>query len=143
MPEDLFNALSRRERQILQALYRNGPSSIQDIRSELPDAPSAGAVRTLVRGLIRERLVRVRSDGVRNIYAPVLDQRTAGRKAIAHLVQTFFDGSVRRAAAALFDEDELARMSEEEIARCRALLEPESPEGTSRPRDGGPSDGIE
>ena len=116
MPRLVGSALSRREAQILEILYRRGRASVADLRAELPDAPSASAVRKLLDILERRGHVRHESDGTRHLFTPVVTLARARRSALRQLLDTFFGGSAEGAMVALLD---LAggRISEEALER--------------------------
>jgi BlaI family penicillinase repressor len=112
-------ALSRRERQILDVLYRRGPSAAADIQAGIPNGPSYSAVRALLRILEQKGHLRHQEQGTRYVYAPKVPRDAARRSALVHLMQTFFDGSPEQAMAALLDvsardlsQDGLDRMAE-------------------------------
>jgi predicted transcriptional regulator len=106
--------LSRRDRQILDVLYRRGRATAADIRKALPDPPSYSAVRALLRILEAKGHVRHEQHGPRYIFVPTLPREAAKRSALRHLVNTFFEGSASQVMAALFemsaDKAELARL---------------------------------
>src|SRR5690242_15432697 len=85
---------SRREREIMDALYRAGKASAAEIRDTLTDPPSYTAIRTLLTILEKKGHVRHRSDGMRYIYEPAVAREQMGRRAIGSVMQTFFDNSV-------------------------------------------------
>ena len=93
--------LSRRERQIMDILYRHGRAPASVVREELPGDPSSSTVRTQLRILEQKGHVRHEEVGLRYVYRPVTPRRTARRSALRHLVETFFDGSAEQAVAAL------------------------------------------
>ncbi len=97
------DGLTRRERQILDVLYRDGPSSAGEVCARLADAPSETAMRTLLRILEDKGHVRHERVGRRHVYAPTLRRESAQRSAMRHVVATFFGGAVRDAVAALLD----------------------------------------
>jgi predicted transcriptional regulator len=115
--------LSRREREILDILYRAGRATAAEVQEQLPRSPSYSAVRSLLRILEGKGHIRHEQDGPRYVYTPTLERDTAQRSALRHLIQTFFDGSINQAVAALLSEprdkvspdewDELARMIEQ------------------------------
>jgi BlaI family penicillinase repressor len=112
--------LSRRERQIMDVLYRRGNATAAEVREGLPDAPSATAVRTLLRILEEKGQVTHRVDGVRHVYRPTMPREDARASVIDHLVRTFFGGSKAQAVAALLgDEDELTAP---ELTRLAAMI---------------------
>lgn len=111
---------SRRERQLLDALYRIGPASVADVRAALDDPPSYSSVRTLLGVMVDKGHLTHRRDGTRYIYSPVQPVEEAGRSALSKLVQTFFGGSVRGAVSALLDTEDVDEQTLEELA---ALVE--------------------
>ena len=113
--------LGRRERQILEAVYRLGRASVSDVRAELPDPPSYSAVRGMLNLLEEKGHLRHVAEGLRYVYLPVIDQQHARRSAMAHVVRTFFSGAPAEAATALFDLDDHA-WSREELEQLSALV---------------------
>lgn len=101
-------ALSRRQRQVLDALYRLESATVSDLRQELPGDLSYSAVRAVLRTLDEKGLVRHRQRGPRYVYSPRIPADRARRSALDHLVRTFFDGSVEEAAVALLDMSDSA-----------------------------------
>ena len=95
--------LSRRERQIMDVLYRRGRATAAEVLDGIPDAPSYSAVRALLKILEDKGHVRHQSDGPRYVYTPVVARDQAKRSALRHVVQTFFDGSASQVMAALFE----------------------------------------
>ncbi len=93
--------LGRRERQIVEAIYRLGRATVGEVLAELPDPPSYSAVRAMLGKLERKGYVRHVEDGPRYLYLPSVSTERARRTAMQHLVNTFFQGSVESAAAAL------------------------------------------
>jgi predicted transcriptional regulator len=119
MSKSLIAGLSRRERQIMDLLFRRGRATAAEVQRELPEAPGYSAVRALLRILEDKGHVRHEQDGPRYVYVPRHDLRKARQSALRHVVQTFFDGSTEQAMAALIDAngraltgDELRRMAE-------------------------------
>src|SRR5512134_2808545 len=94
-------ALTRRERQIMDALYALGRATAAQVLERIPDPPSYSAIRALLRILEEKGHVRHEQDGPRYVYLPVVGARAAQKNAVAHLVRTFFQGSPERAVAAL------------------------------------------
>lgn len=99
-------ALARREREIMDVVYRLGGATSRQIRDELRDPPHPAAVRTLLRILESKGQLRHTKDGQRHVYVPTTPRRVAQRSAVKHLLSTFFDGSRAAAVAALLDEDD-------------------------------------
>ena len=114
--------LSRRERQIVDALFRLGRGSAAEVRAELPDPPSYSAVRALLRILEEKGHVRHEQDGPRYVYMPTVARENAKRSALRHLVQTFFEGSATQAISALLDSSS-SKLSDAELERLAHMLE--------------------
>ena len=117
-------ALSRRERQILDVIYALGRATAAEVLERLPDAPTYTTVRGLLRVLEQTGHVRHEEDGGRYVYFPTVTRQRAAKTALRHVVRTFFDDSPSRAMAALLgaqrevSDDEIARL-EELIAKAR------------------------
>ena len=120
--------LSRRERQILDILYRRGRATAAEVRAELPDPPSYSAVRGALSALERKGHARHEEEALRYVFAPVLPRQRARRSALRHLLATFFEGSVEQAVASLLDASS-SRLSEEELNRLAKLIEKARKEG--------------
>lgn len=120
--------LSRRERQMMDILYRRGRASAAEIHAELPDAPSYSAVRATLRILEDKGHVRHVGDGLKYVYVPTVARKQATRSALSHLVDTFFGGSAERAVVALLDSS-AASLSAEELDRIAELVERTRKEG--------------
>ena len=103
MKEDIGTQLGRRERQIVEVLYRLGKASVAEVLAELPDPPSYSAVRGMLALLEDKGHVRHKRDGMRYIYMPPVAPAKARRSALRQLVSTFFEGSPTAAAAALLE----------------------------------------
>jgi BlaI family transcriptional regulator, penicillinase repressor len=108
---------SRRERQILDILYRRGRATAAEVQAELPDAPGYSAVRTLLTLLERKGWARHEAEGPRYVYLPTVPAHKARRHALAQVVATFFGGSRASAAAALLEAGELKQAELDELAR--------------------------
>jgi predicted transcriptional regulator len=113
--------LSRRERQIMEIVYRRGNVTAAEVHAELPDAPSYSAVRALLRVLEEKGHLRHRQDGPRYVYSAIVPRERARRSALQRLVGTFFAGSVTDAVAALL-ELEPGKLDDAELARLEALV---------------------
>ncbi|KPK79470.1 MAG: CopY family transcriptional regulator [Gemmatimonas sp. SM23_52] len=124
---DLSN-LGRRERQIVEALYRLGRASVHDVLGELPDPPSYSAVRAMLGKLEQKGYVTHEQQGPRYVYLPVVSTARARRRALRHLVDTFFEGSAERAALALFQLSD-AEISDEALERLAELVRRAEQEG--------------
>ena len=128
MPRKTAPHLSRRERQIMDILYKAGKASAADVRAALPQPPSDSAVRTLLRILEDKGHVRHELDGPRYVYIPTVRRDTAKRSALKHVVNTFFDGSASQVMAALF-EISPRDLGDDELARLRQLIDAAKKEG--------------
>lgn len=124
---DLSN-LGRRERQIVEALYRLGRASVHDVLGELPDPPSYSAVRAMLGKLEQKGYVTHEQEGARYVYLPVVSTERARRRALRHLVDTFFEGSAERAALALIQLSD-AEISDEALERLAELVRRAEQEG--------------
>jgi predicted transcriptional regulator len=113
--------LTRRESQIMEILHRRQRATVEEIRSELPDAPTPSSVRKLLDIMIERRLLGREYDGPRFVYFPAATREDASRSALKQLMQTFFDNSPSSAMAALLDVAE-GPLSEAEYKRLSALL---------------------
>jgi len=113
--------LSRRERQILDVLYRRRSASVAEVRQALPDPPSYSAVRALLRILEEKGHARHEEKDMRYVYLPALPRERARRSALRHLLETFFEGSTEQAVAALLDRS-TARLTPEELDRISVLI---------------------
>src|SRR5262249_355376 len=121
MAKPLHTVLSRRERQIIDILYRRGRATAAEVMADLPGDPSYSTVRTQLRVLEEKGHVRHEDDGQRYVYSPAPPRGPGRRSALKHLVETFFDGSVEQAVAALLGGD-AARLSEDELERIAELI---------------------
>ena len=120
--------LSRRERQILDFLFRVGRGTAADVLGGIPDPPSYSAVRAMLRILEEKGHVRHEEEGRAYVYLPTTRKETARRSALQHMLRTFFDGSADEAMAALLDMKG-ARMSAAELSRIERLIDQAKGEG--------------
>ncbi len=125
--------LTRREAQIMEILHRRRRATVEEIRSELPDAPTPSSVRKLLDIMIDRRLLEREYDGPRFIYFPAATPEDASRSALKQLVRTFFGGSPGSAAAALLDMSGES-LSDEDYRRLSTLIRLKS--GRGRPQGG-------
>ncbi|HEX7797198.1 MAG TPA: BlaI/MecI/CopY family transcriptional regulator [Vicinamibacterales bacterium] len=114
-------ALTRRERQIMDILYRRGRATAAEVMDELTGNPNYSTVRTQLRVLEDKGQVRHEEEGLRYVYSPAVPRRTARKSALRHLVDTFFDGSAEQVVGALLG-GEGARVTDEELARIADLV---------------------
>jgi predicted transcriptional regulator len=122
------DGFSRREREIIEALYRLGKASAAEIREAIPDPPTYTAIRTHLTILENKGHVRHTSDGTRYIYEPAVAREQMGRRAVDSLLTTFFDNSVERAVTALLTRKD-AELSREDLDRLARLIEKARKEG--------------
>ena len=120
MPEK--DTLSRRERQIMDVLYRKGSATAAEVQDNIPEAPSYSAVRALLRILVEKGHVKHSYDGPRYVYAPTVSRPVAQKSALRQLVKTFFDGSTSNAVAALLDMSG-KDLSDSELDRLARMVE--------------------
>lgn len=114
--------LSRRERQIMDALFEAGELSAQDVRAAIPDAPGYSAVRALLAKLVEKKVVNFREDGPRYIYFPVVAQEEARTSALQKLLKTFFAGSTTAAVNALLGMNK-EKLSTEEVIQLQQAID--------------------
>jgi predicted transcriptional regulator len=114
--------LSRRERQIMDVVYRLGKAAVNDVLERLPDPPSYSAVRALMRILEEKGHLKHEQDGPRYVYIPTVPRDAAQGAALSHMVRTFFGGSTEAAVAALLELPEHG-LSENELSRLSHLID--------------------
>jgi len=120
--------LSRRERQIMDILYREGRAAASEVLERLPEPPGYSAVRAMLRVLENKgHLTHVLENG-RYVYRPTLPRERARRSALQNLLQTFFEGSPEKAVAALLSESK-SRLNEDELERLSCLIAEARKEG--------------
>jgi predicted transcriptional regulator len=122
MPDKALHAvLTKRERQIMDRLYRLGRATANEILEGLTGSPSSSTVRTQLRVLESKGYVRHEEHGLRFVYTPTVPRHSARRSALKHLVETFFDGSNAKVVAALLG-GEGSRVTDEELDRIVELI---------------------
>ena len=124
-----LGALSRRERAIMDILFRRGRASAEDVMHDLSGDPSYSTVRTQLRVLEEKGHVRHVEEGRRFVYMPAVARSAARKVALRHVIETFFEGSVERVVAALVG-GEAARLSDDELERIQALVDKAKKDGT-------------
>jgi|SRR5579859_4303645 len=124
------SALSRRERQIMDVLYKAGRATVADVLSGLGGEPHYSTVRAQLRVLEEKGHVRHEEDGSRYVYVPTVPRDVARRSALRHLVETFFDGSTEKVVTALLG-GEAEQISAEELERLAQLIAKSKKEGQS------------
>jgi BlaI family transcriptional regulator, penicillinase repressor len=124
-----LHALTRRERQIMDILYRRGRATAAEVLQDLPGDPHYSTVRTQLRVLEEKGHARHEEEGLRYVYVPAVPRRAARRSALKHLVNTFFDGSTEKVVGALLG-GEGARLSDDELDRIAELVAKARKEGS-------------
>jgi len=120
--------LSKRERQILDVVYRLGEASASDVVARFPDDAGDASIRKLMRVLEEKGYLAHERRGHEYIYRPTVSHREASRSALRHVVEVFFEGSASRAVSALLDPSQ-RRLSDEERAQLEKLIEKAAKEG--------------
>lgn len=128
MPAQKSNPLSRRERQILDVLYKLGQASVADVLSALGGKSHYSTVRAQLRVLEEKGHARHEEHGPRYVYFPAVSRDVARRSALRHLVDTFFEGSAERVVAALLG-GEASRISPDELQRLARMIARSRKEG--------------
>jgi BlaI family penicillinase repressor len=118
---DMHAVLTKRERQIMDRLYRLGRATANEVLDGLPGTPSSSTVRTQLRVLESKGHVRHEEQGLRYIYMPTVSRQSARRSALRHLVETFFDGSNAKVVAALLGGD-ASNITDDELDRIVELV---------------------
>ena len=115
--------LSRRERQIMEIVYRLGEATAAQIHEQIEDPPSYSAIRALLRILVEKQHLLHRADGPRYVYAPVVSRSKARSAALAGVVENFFEGSAVRAAAALLGSAHGKKLTKAELEEITTLID--------------------
>jgi BlaI family penicillinase repressor len=120
-------ALSRREREMMNIIFRNGKATANDVMGEMTEAPSYSAVRATLRVLEQKGHVRHQHDGTRYVYIPTVTREKAGVSALDLLLATFFDGSAANVVATLLERKE--KLTSDELDRLSMLISDARKEG--------------
>src|SRR5688500_16222330 len=115
--------LSRRERQIMEIVYRLGEATAAQIHEQIEDPPSYSAIRALLRILMDKQHLQHRADGPRYVYAPIVSRNKARSAALAGVVDNFFEGSAARAAAALLGSTHGKKLTKAELDEISTLID--------------------
>lgn len=126
--ESYLGSLSRRERQIMEALFQRGEASVAEVRADIANPPSYSAVRATLRVLEEKGRVRHRESDGRYLYEPVIAPERARAAALTHVVRTFFDGSPADAAVALLRMSD-TRLTPNTLDELAAAIERAEREG--------------
>ena len=122
MPKTLHSTLSRRERQIMDILYRLGRATANEVMAELSGEPNYSTVRTQLRVLVNKGHVRHEEQGLRYVYSPTVPRHSVRQSALKHLMETFFEGSAEKMLATLLGTGG-SKLSDEELDRLAELIE--------------------
>ena len=121
--------LARRERQIMDILYRRGRATASEVMDDLSGNPSYSTVRTQLRVMEEKGHVRHEEEGVRYVYVPAIPRHAARKSALKHLVETFFDGSAEQVVAAVLG-GEASHLSDADLERISELIEKARKDGS-------------
>src|SRR3954468_20242279 len=121
--------LTRRERQIMDVLYRAGRATAAEVMAALPGEPNYSTVRTQLRVLEEKGHVQHEEEGLRYVYAPAIPRHAARKSALKHLVETFFDGSAEQVVAAVLG-GEASHLSDADLERISELIEKARKDGS-------------
>ena len=128
VPSPSHNQLARRERQIMEIVYRLGQATAAEALAELPDPPSYSAVRAHLRILEEKGHLRHDQEGTRYVFRPTVARNRARRSALKQVVRTFFEGSAEQAVAALLDMSQ-STLSEDDLDQLSGLIDKARKEG--------------
>ncbi len=131
MAQALHSTLSRRERQIMDILYRLGRATANEVMDALSGEPNYSTVRTQLRVLEGKGHIRHEEQGLRYIYTPIVPRHEIRQSALKHLVDTFFEGSTQKVVAALLGS-EGAQITQDELESIAELVEKVRKKGASR-----------
>ena len=111
--------LSKREQQIMDIIYKEGPCSATEIHKLMPDPPSYSAVRAMLKVLIDKKHLKHKLDGIKYIYSPTVNVEKAKKSALTDVLKTFFEGSAQNAVATLIDmsKDEMGKDDFEALSK--------------------------
>ncbi len=120
--------LGRRERQIMDVIYRLGEASVAEVLEQLPDPPSYSSVRAMLGLLERKGHLKHKREKLRYVYQPTVAREKVRRSALEHLLNTFFQGSPTQAVAALLDSA-AGELSEAELDDLAKIIQQARKEG--------------
>ncbi|HEY8186910.1 MAG TPA: BlaI/MecI/CopY family transcriptional regulator [Pyrinomonadaceae bacterium] len=128
MTKHTHSNLSRRERQIMDIIYRRAQATAMEMMENLPDPPSYSAVRAMLRLLEQKGYLKHQQDGLRYVYLPTLSREKARQSALKQMLQTFFDDSTEDAVATLLDISK-SKLSKADLDRLSKLIDKARKEG--------------
>ena len=121
MTQSTHQRLSRRERQIMDIIYKLGQASAAEVLESMPDPPSYSAVRAMLRLLEEKGYLKHNLDGLRYVFVPTVNRDTARKSALQQMLHTFFDGSTEEAVATLLNMSR-AKLSKDELDRLSEMI---------------------
>src|ERR1043166_5260380 len=121
MPTPIHSTLTKRERQIMDILYRRGRATAGEVMEDLSGDPNYSTVRTQLRVLEEKGHVTHEEEGLRYVYSPAVPRSSARKSALRHLVDTFFDGAPENAVAAILG-GEGSKLSDEQLDQISELV---------------------
>src|SRR5512142_301999 len=122
------DGFSRREREIMDALYKLGKATAAQIQAAINDPPTYTAIRTHLTILEKKGHIRHKADGPRYVYEPKVAREKMAQRAVKSVLQTFFDDSVEGVVAALLNQED-KKLSREELDRLARMIEKAKEEG--------------
>ena len=128
MTKHTHSNLSRRERQIMDIIYRRAQATAMEMMENLPDPPGYSAVRAMLRLLEEKGYLKHQQDGLRYVYLPTLSREKARQSALKQMLQTFFDDSTEDAVATLLDISK-SKLSKADLDRLSKLIDKARKEG--------------
>lgn len=114
--------LGKRERQLVETVYRLGEASVSQVLAELPDPPSYSSVRAMLTLLVDKKILKQRQEGKRYMYRPATSRETARKSAFHQLLRTFFSGEPTAALATLLDLS-VGQLTNDDLDRMKQLIE--------------------
>ncbi len=126
MPDNLYDQLSRRERQIMDIILQMGESTVADIQERMPAPPGNSSIRVMLRILEEKGHLTHREETGRYVYAPLAETDKVRRFALHHLIKTFFGGSVPNAVSALLSAENLSNDELDSLAQLIAAARQEN-----------------
>ena len=114
-------ARSRRERQVMDILFRRGEATAAEVMADLPDPPTYSSVRSILKILVEKRHVTHREEGLRYVYLPATNAKQFREEALKHVIRTFFDGSADQTIAAVLRMSD-SKLSDDDIARLQERI---------------------
>lgn len=122
MEENKNFKLSKRERQIMDIIYKKEQLSAKQVQSEMSDAPGYSAIRTLLKILVNKGFLKIKKEGLKYIYFPVISKKKASALALKELITTYFDNSMEEAVAAIIDIKK-NNLTKEDFSKLAKIIE--------------------